>query len=236
MTGSTYRLSHDEQQALKQRMLATLRVLRLKEVRAQDRQLAKQRARVFQELRIDSAQQLQAQLVALITQQREQELACLKEQCEEASAGLAAGQQQAAETEQQRALQAQLKHQLYLERQAEAQQRFDAALAQVRTARQSELQAVLDKVQRRQQIMGLERSKARGFADAAREAAASLAQQQAQLSLQEEQRRRQNHVSRIDFRYSRLHDLGMPHLVVNHRELPQEAADAASRAQAEAAR
>lgn len=239
MTGgssSSYQLSCDEQQALKQRVLATLRVQRLQQVRAQDRRLAKQRARAFNELCVDSAQQLQAQLIRLITQQREQELAVLKAQYEDALAGLAAAQHQAAETEQDLALQAQHKQALYLQRQAEAQQRFSSALAQVRNARQSELQAVLARVQRRQQVMAQERGKAQGFAEQARLAAARQEQRQAQLNLQEEQRRRQNKVSRIDFKYSRLHELGVPHLVVNHRELPQQAEDAASRAQVEAVR
>lgn len=237
MTGSSYQLSCSEQNALKKRLEAALRVQRLKEVRAQDRQLAKQRARAYQELCVDSAQQLQQQLIELITQQREQELACLKAQYEEALAGLALAQEHAAQTEQQRALQAQRKQQLYLQRQSEAQARFNAALTQVRNARQSELQAVLEQVQRRQDIMLQERGKARGFAEQAKEAALRQAQQHAELNLQEEQRRRQNQVSRIDFRYSRLHDLGPPHLVVNHRDLPQaHGADGASQAQAEAAR
>lgn len=236
MTGSSYKLSCDEQQALKQRVLAALRAQRLKEVRAQDRQLAKQRARAYKDLCVDSAQQLQSQLISLITQQRETELSVLKAQYEDALAGLARAQQQAAETEQDLALQAQQKQQLYLQRQAEAQERFSAALAQVRNARQSELQAVLDRVQRRQLVMEQERGKARGFAEQAKEAAALQAQRQAELNLQEEQRRRQNKVSRIDFKYSRLHELGMPHLVVNHRELPQQGADAASQAQLEAER
>lgn len=237
MSSSTsYKLSPDEQQALKQRVLAALRVQRLREVRAQDRRLAKERVRAYQGLCIDSAQQLQAQLVCLITQQREQELAVLQAQYEDALAGLAAAQQQAAVTEQELALQAQQKHQLYLQRQAEAQGRFAAALAQVRNARQAELQAVLDRVQRRQQVMAQERGKAAGFAEQAKEAAARQVQRQAELNLQEEQRRRQNKVSRIDFKYSRLHELGVPHLVVNHRELPQQGADAASQAQQEADR
>ncbi len=84
--------------------------------------------------------------------------------------------------------------------------------------------------------MAQERNKAQGFAEQAREAAARQAQRQSELNLQEEQRRRQNQVSRIDFKYSRLHELGVPHLVVNHRELPQQAVDAASQAQLEAAR
>lgn len=233
---SSYQLSHDEQQAAKQRLLAVLRVQRLKEVRAQDRQLAKQRTRAFQDLCVDSAQQLQQQLIALITRQREKELACLKAQYEEALAGLATAQQQASETEQQLALWAQQKHQLYLQRQAEAQERFHAALAQVRNARQSELQTVLDRVQRRQQVMVQERGKARGFAEQAREAAERQAQQQAELNLQEEQRRRQNKISRINFKYSRLHELGVPQLVVNNRELPQHGSDAATAAQLETVR
>lgn len=238
-SSSTYRLSQDEQQALKQRVLAAVRVQRLKEVRAQDRQLAKQRTRAFQDLCVGSAQQLQAQLIALITQQRERELACLKAQYEEAVAGLASAQRQAAETEQELELQAQHRQQLYLQRQAEAQERFSAALTQVRNARQSELQAVLDRVQRRQQVMVQERGKARGFAEQVREAAARNAAQQAEINLQEEQRRRQNQFSRIDFKYSRLHELGVPQLVVNHRGLPQQqqhTLDAATRAQVEAAR
>lgn len=236
MTGASYQLSCDEQQALKQRVLAALRVQRLQQVRAQDRQLAKQRSRTFKDLCVDSAQQLQAQLISLITQQREQELAVLKTQYEEALAGLATAQHQAAETEQQLAVQAQQRHELYLQRQAEAQDRFSSALAQVRTAKQSGLQAALARVQRRQQVMVQERGKAHSFAEQAREAATRQAQRQAELNLQEEQRRRQNQVSRIDFKYSRLHELGMPHLVVNHRELPQQAVDAAFQAQQEAAR
>lgn len=236
MTGSSYQLSYDEQQALKQRVVSALRVQRLKEVRAQDRQLAKQRARAYKDLCVDSAQQLQTQLISLITQQREKELAVLQAQYEEALAGLASAQQQAAETEEELALQAQQKHQLFLQRQAEAQERFTAALAQVRNARQSELQAVLDRVQRRQQVMAQERGKAQGFAEQAKEAAAQQAQRQAQIQLQEEQRGRQNKVSRINFKYSRLHELGVPHLVVNHRGLPQQGPDAASQAQLEANR
>jgi hypothetical protein len=236
MTGSTYQLSYDEQQALKQRALAVLRVQRLKEVRAQDRQLAKQRSRAYKHLCVDSAQQLQEQVVAVIIQQRDQQLACLKAQYDEALAGLALAQQQAAATEQELALQAQQKHELYLQRQAESQQRFSTALAQVRNARQSELQALLDKMQRRQDMMAQERGKARGFAEQLKDAAARQAQQQAELNLQEEQRRRQNKVSRIDFKYSRLHELGVSHLVVNHKDLPQQAVDAATQAQLEAAR
>jgi hypothetical protein len=236
MTGSSYQLSCNEQQALKQRVLSALRVQRLKEVRAQDRQLAKQRARAYKDLCVDSAQQLQTQLISMITQQREKELAVLRAQYEEALAGLASAQQQAAQTEEELAVQAQHEHQLYLQRQAEAQERFSAAVTQVRDARQSELQAVLDRVQRRQQVMAQERDKAQSFTKQAEAAAARQAQRQTQMQLQEEQRRRQNKVSQINFKYSRLHELGVPHLVVNHRDLRQQGPDAASQAQLEANR
>jgi hypothetical protein len=246
-TSSAYKLSHEEQQAGKQRTLAALRVQRLKEVRAQDRAVAKARARAYQGLCVDSAAQLQAQLIALISEQRAQELAALRAAYEDAVAGLAAAQRQAAVTDAQLAAEAQLKRQLYEQRQAEAQARFGAALARVKHARQGELQAALAKARRRQQIMLTERDKAQAFREQAREAAAAAAQREADLNLQEEQRRRHNQVSRIDFRFSRLHELGVPHLVVNHsrgrtaapgpeQQQQQACTDAATQAQLEADR
>lgn len=175
--------------------------------------------------------------MSLITQQRNAELAALRAQYEQALAGLAAAQRDAAASEQQLALERQHKHQLYMQRQQEAQQRFATALARVQSAQQAELQAVLDKVQWRQAIMQSQRELAKGFTEQQRQQALQDAQRLAELSLQQEQRRRQNQVSRIDFKYSRLHEMGVPKLVLNHRDLPQpDGADAATQAQLEAVR
>ncbi|WIA41807.1 hypothetical protein OEZ86_009138 [Tetradesmus obliquus] len=85
--------------------------------------------------------------------------------------------------------------------------------------------------------MQTHRQLARDFTEQQKQQAAAEAQQQAELNLQEEQRRRQNQVSKIDFRYSRLHEMGVPQLVTNHKELQEnKALDAATQAQSEAAR
>jgi hypothetical protein len=237
MTGNTYALSYDEQQQAKARLLAAARLQRLLQVRSQDRRLARAKSKAFQQLCGSSAQALQEQLVQLLTQQRNAELAMLQEQYEAALAGMASAQREAALTAQQQEQQREAKRVQYLQRQQDAQQRFAAALARVQNAREAELQAVLDKVQRRQNIMQTHRQLARDFTEQQKQQAVAEAQQQAELNLQEEQRRRQNQVSKIDFRYSRLHEMGVPQLVTNHKDLQDDdALDAATQAQQEAVR
>ncbi|KAF6261783.1 hypothetical protein COO60DRAFT_1458938 [Scenedesmus sp. NREL 46B-D3] len=209
MTGHTYALSYDEQQQAKARLLAATRLQRL----------------------------LQDQLVQLLTQQRNAELATLQEQYEAALAGMASAQREAALSTQQLEQQREARRLQHLQRQQEAQQRFAAALARVQNAREADLQAVLVKVQRRQNIMQTHRQLAKEFTEQQKQAAAAEAQQQAEVNLQEEQRRRQNQVSRIDFRYSRLHEMGVPQLVTNNKDLhDDDAMDAATQAQHEASR
>lgn len=234
---NTYHLSYDEQKAAKARLLAGARLQRLLQVRAQDKQLAKARSRNFKQVCVDSAQQLKDELVMLIGQQRERELSQLRAQYQTALEGLATAQRDAAISAQQLAIEREEKHRLFLQREKEAQQRFAAALSGVQAARQADLQVVLNKIQRRQDIMHQQRELASTFTEHQKQQAVQDAQQQAEVDLLEEQRRRQNKVSRIDFRYSRLHELGVPQLVVNHKELPAEGTlDAATQAQQEAVR
>lgn len=236
MTG-TYHLSYDEQQTSKARMLANARLQRLLQVRAQDKQLARARSRKFKQLCADSAEHLKQELVQLITEQRAQELAELKAQYQAALDGLASAQRDAAITAQQLALEREQKHQQYLQREKEAQQRFVTALARVQAAQQAELQVVLDKIKRRNEIMQQQRDLAKAFAEQQKQQAVKGAQRQAEVDMLEEQRRRMNQVSKIDFRYSRLHELGVPQVVVNHKALPQEnTPDAVTQAQSEAVR
>jgi hypothetical protein len=233
----SYQLSHDEQQQAKVCLLEAARLQRLQQVREQARQIAKSRSRAYQRLCVQSAESLQQQLCQLLTDKRNRELTELKAEYEQALAGMAAAQKQAAATEQQLAIDRQQQHQLFLQRQQQALQRFAVALSKVQSSRQTELQAMLDRVQRRQHIMQQEKDAAHEFGKQARQQAAKEARQRAELHLQEEQRRRQNQVSRIDFKYSRLHELGVPQLVVNNKELPQPAdADAATQADDQTAR
>lgn len=236
MTG-TYQLTHDEQKAAKARLLTKARLQRLLQVRAQNKQLAKARSRTFKQLCTDSSQQLREELVLLINQHKEQELAQLRAQYQAAVEGLASAQRDAAVSAQQLAIEREQKHQNFLQREKEAQQRFAAALSRVQAARQAELQVVLGQMQLRQEIMLQQRELARSFAEQQKKQQVQAAQRQEELNILEEQRRRQNQVSRIDFKYSRLHELGVPQLVVNHRDVPGEGApDAATQAQTEAVR
>eukprot|EP00775_Hariotina_reticulata_P007879 gene7879-8075_t len=85
--------------------------------------------------------------------------------------------------------------------------------------------------------MQQEKEAAHEFGKQARQQAAQEARQRSDLNLLEEQRRRQNMVSRINFRYSRLHELGVPQLVVNNKELQWTADDnAATQAEEQTAR
>lgn len=236
MTG-IIQLTHDEQKAAKARLLINARLQRLLQVRAQDKQLAKARSHSFRQLCDESAQELRGQLILLIQHQREQELVHLRAQYQAAVDGLASAQRDAAVSAQQFAIDREENHQMFLQREKAAQQRFKAALARVQAAKQAELQVVLHKMQLRHGIMHQQRELAKSFTEQHKQQEAHAAQRQAELDLLEEQRRRQNQVSRIDFKYSRLHELGVPHVVVNHKDLPnQHEAGAAAQAQIEAFR
>jgi hypothetical protein len=197
----TYQLSYDEQQRAKSDGLARSRVQRLLAVRERDRQVARARARSYQALCDESSLQLKRRLIAVLEQQRAAELAALQEQCGRASAGLANAHREAAATAGATAARAEEQRRLIAARAAAAQRRFEAAVAQVRAAREADLRGALDALARREEVMARERAGARAAAAAARGAAAAEGARRAEVDIQEEQRRRRNMHSQIDFRW-----------------------------------
>lgn len=196
----TYRLTYDEQQRAKADELARSRLRRLLAVRERDRTLARARARSYQELCDASAAQLRRQLIAALEQQRATELRALQEQCARAAGGLASAHREAAATAGRQAARAEVARATIARRAAEAQRRFEAAVAQVRTAREAELRRALQVLQHRQEESARAREGARAAAGQARAAAAAAATRHAESELAEEQRRRRNMYSQINFR------------------------------------
>lgn len=200
----TYQLSYDEQQRAKADELARSRLRRILAVRERDKQLAKARARSYKVLCDASSEQLKRQLIALLEEQRAAELQAIQEQCARVSAGIASAHREAAAASSAAAARAEQQRKQAASRAADAQRRFAAAIAQVRTAREADLRKALEQMQRREDAMKQERDGARAAAAAAREAAEAEAARQAEVNLQEEQRRRRNMHSQIDFRYAHL--------------------------------
>jgi hypothetical protein len=196
----TYRLTYDEQQRAKSEELARSRLARLLAVRERDRQLAKARTRSYQALCDASAAQLKVQLIAMLERQRAAELRALQEQLARAGSGLAGAHREAAAAAGAAAARGAQARALVASRAAAAQRRFEAAVTQVRAAREADLRRVLEAMQAREAAMLRERAGARAAAVAARDAAAAEAARQADVDLQEEQRRRRNMHSQIDFR------------------------------------
>lgn len=215
-----YRLTFDEQQAAKLKVLADSRIRRLQQVRAQDQHLARSRARSYRALCGAAAQQLQQELVALLERQRQEELLDLQQQYAEALEGVATAQRSAAETSAEYAAARAARAEQLARRTADAQRRYAAAISRVRAARDAELAVIAERLQRRQEVFAAERASARAAAARAREEAAAAAAAAAEMDLAEQERRRRQLHSRVDFRYSRLHQLGVPALVVREEEEP----------------
>jgi hypothetical protein len=231
MAGS-YQLSHEEQQAAKLRALSESRTQRLLQVRLQEKELSRKRNAAFKVLCRLSEQQLKQQLAERIQQQREQQLEELREQYARCLAQFGAAHKDAISLARQREVEERLRQQQRQEWERSEKQRFEAAMAIVRAAREQmarEKQGALD---RRQDALAQDRQRARALAEAYRRTLEGRERQAQQMALEEEQRRRRNQHSKIDYKYSRLHELGVPQLVVNNKQLdphgPDPAAEAAS--------
>ncbi len=214
MVSTTYQLTTDEQERARAKAIAESRVVRLLQVRAADKRLARSRTSSYRAAVQDSAALLRQELVAILERQRALELGALQAQYAAALAGIAAAHRDApaaSEREEQARVARAAAH---TRSQAAANARFAAAIAQVRSAKQAELSAVLAVLAHRRDTMAAERGLAREAAVAAREAAAAHALAQDELLTAEDERRRRNLCSKVDFRYSRLHELGVAHLVV----------------------
>ena len=220
---ASYQLTYSEQQEAKAKELAARRLHRLLQVRAQDKQLSKARARNYQAVCAASCDQLRQDLITVLEQQRQRELEQLQADYAQAVANLGRAQKDAAIAAGKEAVEREKKRQLLIKRQDEAQTRFAQAIARIRTAKQAQLQTLMEQLERRKHMMQQERDLSRQFAAQHKEAAASKAQQEAELEKQEAERRRRNMYSQVDFKYSRLHELGVSHLVQNQQDLRHQA-------------
>jgi hypothetical protein len=220
---ASYQLTYSEQQEAKAKELAARRLHRLLQVRAQDKQLSKSRARNYQALCAASCDQLRQDLINVLEQQRRQELEQLQADYAQAVANLGRAQKDAAIAAEREEVQRESKRKLLVRRQEEAQMRFSQAIARIRTAKHAQLQTLMEQLERKKNVMQQERDLSRQFAAQHKEAAVLKAQQEAYLNKQEEERRKRNLYSQVDFKYSRLHELGVSHLVKNHQKLDDQA-------------
>jgi hypothetical protein len=224
MAGS-YQLSYEEQQAAKLKALNDSRTQRLIQVRNKEKELAKKRNAAFKVLCKLSEEQLKQQLAERIQQQRQQHLQELNEQYARCLAQFGAAHKDAISLAKQQEVEQRLKQQQWQEWEKAEKQRFDAALAIVKASReqmQREKQSLLD---RRQDALAQDRQKARVLAEAYKHVLEARAKQQQQVQQEEEERRRRNMHSNIDFKYTRLHELGVPQLVVNNKQLEDRIPD-----------
>jgi hypothetical protein len=226
MAGS-YQLSHEEQQAARLKALSDSRTQRLLQVRLQEKELARKRSAAFKVLCRLSEQQLKQQLAERIDQQRQQQLEELRVQYARCLAQFGAAHKDAIALARQREAEERLRRQQRQEWEKAEKQRFEGAMAIVRAAREQmarEKQGVLD---RRHEALALDRQRGRALAEAYTHVLEARERQAQQTAQQEEERRRRNIHSKINFKYTRMHELGVAQLVVSNRQLDERTPDPA---------
>lgn len=194
------------------------RIARLQQVREQEQQNAKARARAFRE-QVDAQRfKLQEEMLQKSEKQRQLELQRLHMLVAARSEGIGQAMQAAAEWSSHRQQEAVASASAAAADQRLQRQRFLVALHKAKAAQEAQEQRKEAMRVRRAAILEAARLKAQEQAASQEQRARERREEDLRLAQAERERARRNLPSKIDFRHTRLHELGVPQLVVNHKE------------------
>ncbi|KAK9813114.1 hypothetical protein WJX72_009275 [[Myrmecia] bisecta] len=212
----TYPLTTEEQAALKLQQQAASRKGRLLQVRQQEKVFAAQRARAYKERLHRCQKQIGQSLQDQWEEERQTALQQLEEQHARAMDMFGEGQRAALDAMQQHYAQKQLAAAKLAAAAHTAEQRFQEAHARLQADREAAMHDEVARLQRLRDTAQAEYARAAELVAAFRAKLDSEQVAKAAADQAEAARLQRGLYSGVDFRYTRLHEMGVPKLVEKH--------------------